>query len=86
MVEYLLSIGAEINARMTHDFAFRRCIKAPILSDNDIEEIQIYMDQTPLDIAGDMGFIEILGLFEEKIPGKMDEQITEPGPPSPGFG
>ena len=86
VVEYLLANGAKINIKMNHDFAFNRCIRAPILSDNDIEEIQIYIDQTPLDIAGDMGFIEISRLLEEKIPSKTDEPITEPEPPSPGFG
>jgi len=43
------------------------------------------MDQTPLDIAAEMEFIEISDLLDEKIPSKADEQITQPEPPSPGF-
>ncbi len=85
IVEHLLSSKANINVKMEADFPFARCIKAPILSDNDIVEIQIYMDQTPLDIAADMGFIDIWNLLEDRIANEADEQISEPEPPSPGF-
>jgi ankyrin repeat protein len=85
MVEYLLSNRAKINVKMNRDFPFKKCIKAPILSDNDIEEIQIYMDQTPLDIAADMAFIDIWDLLKDRIANEADEQIAEPEPPSPGF-
>jgi hypothetical protein len=37
-----------------------------MLSENDIEEIKIYADQTPLDIANDMG---TLFSPEDKSPG-----------------
>ena len=86
MVEYLLSNGAKTNVRMNSDFPFMKCINAPILSDNDIVEIQIYIDQTPLDIAGDMGFIEILDLLEDRVLNEADGKIVELEPPLPRLG
>ena len=66
LVEYLIRKKANIHIRMKEDFPFIRCIKAPILSDDDITQVTIYEGQSPVDIARAGGYKETLELLEHE--------------------
>ena len=66
LVEYLIGKEANIHIRMKEDFLFIRCIKAPILTDDDVTQVAIHKGQSPVDIARARRYKEILEILEHE--------------------
>jgi len=64
IVAFLLENNARVDVRLNTDFAFSRVINAPIRSGDDIVEVRVDSNQTPLDIARSKGFDELVEMLE----------------------
>jgi len=62
IVKFLVKNGAKLDVRMKQDSIFTIVLNAPILSDNDVINIEVYDGQSPLDIAEDNEYYEIIDL------------------------
>lgn len=63
IVNFLIKNGAKSDIRTKQDAIFTIVLNSPILSDNDVEHIEVYEGQSPLDIAEDNEYYEIIDLL-----------------------
>ncbi len=64
IVSELIRCGANTNLKMKQNSRQRFCLKAPILTDNDIMHIDLLKEQTALDIARKRGDKKIINLLQ----------------------
>ena len=64
IVKQLLASGADQKYRLTQDSKHSFCLKAPILADDDIMQIDLFKGQSALDIAIARGYKEIINLLK----------------------
>jgi ankyrin repeat protein len=65
IVKFLLKNGANPDVQMKQDAEFAIALNSPVLSNNDIEYIEVYEGQSPLDIAVQNEYDELIDLLME---------------------